>query len=463
MLTRHDYVLLPEGGKMAEKDRKIFDSTGATPLVIYLGQHTKDLSNVGGTKLFKPICLTQYFASLYFCSFNAHMDTPMNPKFIELSDRLKPYKKENLILYDPDPSGKLNVSKIELPKGYKMLPVQGCSFDEVVRLYSKAKIYLDSFLTGRERGLFESALFNVIPISAFHAGANTYQDYPIMNKWLWKIFNYTHLNSLIEMATLHYEDAVRDFEPLRSHVMQMDLRFTKQIEDYFSHDFGIILSAFEPRSTEILGKVSANAMLNLLISRDLFPFASAEVVCIDSFNLHFEFAEIFRELKEYHHAYDVRLSELDSGLWRKGDMAIFLHNFSSIHDRYLFILNDGIVHNRIGVKLLMNAIKVDYDIAFADGMVAARFEVIDYLKSRLLNESVVYPEGFIKLVENRFRFVYQEELGRTQSNFCDNFEKVLAGNYLRRYLPSLENHYYVREILQHARTHCGRRVPWKWG
>ncbi|WPT11440.1 hypothetical protein PSENEW3n2_00000878 [Picochlorum sp. SENEW3] len=459
MLRSQDYVLFPEGSGMDENNKKTLASSGATPLVIYLGQHTKDLSNVKGTKLFKPLCLTKYFASLYFCSWHSCMDTPMNPKFIEEALSRRPFAKEKLILYDPDPNDRLDISKIQLPDGYKLEALQGLGFDGVVKLFSRAKVYFDSFLTGRERGLFESSLFDVIPIAAHHAGANIYTDYPMMTKWLWNIFNYTHLNDLIKAAVFNYEHSLRDFEPLRTHVDQMDARFTKSVEEYFSDDFAIVLCTFAPSSAQVLGTYSANAVLNMIISKDLFPFTSVELVSLDSFSLEFEFADIFRDLRESHHAYDVFVSEMESHSLRQGDMSIFFHKLARRSDRYLYILDDTKILDRGEVKQIMAALTEDYDLLLTEGMFAARAEVVEYMQSKYANASFNCPKDLMESLEIPFRSLDLRGVGREQVSPCHSFEKALSGNYLRRYMPTLEKHYYVRKCLERIQASgCKLRI-----
>lgn len=121
-VTDKDFILFPERLKPPPHVQNMIDTKFLTPMKVYLGQQTDDLRDVSLTEKFKPICLTCYFVSLYFCSKYAHMDTPMNPKFVQISSSRNLDKKENLILYDPQKE--LNISEIKVCKASLSTRVQ---------------------------------------------------------------------------------------------------------------------------------------------------------------------------------------------------------------------------------------------------------------------------------------------------------------------------------------------------
>lgn len=67
----------------------------------------------------------------------------------------------------------------QLPEGAQLVLLKGYSRSEVLQLYRRAKVYIDSYLTGNERGVFESTLFNMVPIISRHGPALEWHDFPL--------------------------------------------------------------------------------------------------------------------------------------------------------------------------------------------------------------------------------------------------------------------------------------------
>ncbi len=57
--------------------------------------------------------------------------------------------------------------------------VKGFKRGEVIELYRKAKVYIDTFLTGQERGVFEAALLNAVPTISNHGPGRSWLDFPL--------------------------------------------------------------------------------------------------------------------------------------------------------------------------------------------------------------------------------------------------------------------------------------------
>ena len=53
--------------------------------------------------------------------------------------------------------------------GAEVVILRGLTKEEIRSYYERAKLNIDTYVTGRERALFEGSLFNVVPVVKFHA------------------------------------------------------------------------------------------------------------------------------------------------------------------------------------------------------------------------------------------------------------------------------------------------------
>ena len=122
---------------------------------------------------------------------------------------------------------------MQLPAGARLKFLTGLSRDEMIGLYQKAKVLVDSYITGCEREVFEAALFDVVPLVATHGNARNPQDFPLPGSWRWPIFDYQRLSQLVSAALRDHAAAVADMAPLRQFVTQMPAVFSEQVKRYF--------------------------------------------------------------------------------------------------------------------------------------------------------------------------------------------------------------------------------------
>lgn len=110
-------------------------------------------------------------------------------------------KKENLILYDPDQLGHFDISRIIVPPGYKLVELYGYTREQVASLYMRAKVFIDSYVTGMERAIFESSLFNVIPLVASHGSARDEKNFILPKAYKWYVSLFSFFCRLLRFLT----------------------------------------------------------------------------------------------------------------------------------------------------------------------------------------------------------------------------------------------------------------------
>eukprot|EP00887_Chlorella_sp_A99_P002022 scaffold18.g2022.t1 len=186
------------------------------------------------------ICITSYAAATYGCASGATLNPPMNRSFTEAADEFFAggglAKKENIVIVDPDDNNYLDITKIRarwLPEDARMCMLHGWTRQEMVELYKKSKVLVDSYLTGRERPVFESSLFGVVPIFATHANGLQLHDYPTPRAWQWTPFDYDRLNTLLNRTLSNHGMAFHELKGMREYVRSMEDVFTLRVWRYF--------------------------------------------------------------------------------------------------------------------------------------------------------------------------------------------------------------------------------------
>lgn len=119
---------------------------------------------------------------MHDCPNKAILNTPMSDAFHRRADAwLKSGRteKEDLVLMDVDDKGHFDPSKLKLPPGARLVPLSGYDRSQIISLYERAKVYVDTYITGMERAVFESSLFRTVTIVAHNGQAQDMLDFPI--------------------------------------------------------------------------------------------------------------------------------------------------------------------------------------------------------------------------------------------------------------------------------------------
>jgi hypothetical protein len=278
---------------------------------------------------------------------------------------------------------------LQLPKGTEVILLEGLERSDILDLYSKAKVYVDSFMTGRERPVFEGAAFDVVPLVANHGSGKNYADMFIPEAFLWDLFDYHQLNRLIASTLANHKKALSSIRQLKQHVFQMQSKFASQILRYFQDDVHFMISALSlEESALVLGSYAATSLYAMLLCRHLYPFSSQEILSINPFFYEFEYADMFLEIQEQHGQYDLASSALDAEYRKFGAMAVYLQAPQVRNYRqYVVIIPPGHipVEEEMAGSLFREAYFGDFDVVFGpnDVWLVKNPSYYDYMRSRL--------------------------------------------------------------------------------
>ena len=76
---------------------------------------------------------------------------------------------------------------MQLPPRARLRDLNHLTRNQVVELYQRAKVLIDSYVTGMERPIFESAVFDVVPLVAVQGNARHGSDFPLPPAWGWQV------------------------------------------------------------------------------------------------------------------------------------------------------------------------------------------------------------------------------------------------------------------------------------
>ncbi|GAB4819490.1 hypothetical protein N2152v2_006536 [Parachlorella kessleri] len=283
-LGPRDYVMVPEHHQfnLPREFQYVMREVGTQGLVWHVGQHSGRLAQtMRGKEAFKPLCLSPYFASMLQCPVKAIINVPMAELFLELGRKedANPSPKEDLVLFDFDETATFDPSKV---KGFKR--------GEVIELYRKAKVYIDTFLTGQERGVFEAALLNAVPTISNHGPGRSWLDFPLPARYKWQYFDYDQLSDIIRYAVENYSQALREVRPLKEYALRMPDILSQSVRTYFQDDVHVMLPLVPERGQALSNSQRFAAFGALVAAAIQYPFSTQEIVTDDPFYAEFEVA-----------------------------------------------------------------------------------------------------------------------------------------------------------------------------
>jgi len=345
----HDVVIVPEYGDSLRDVAAVMRTVGTLGAVWHLGQLRTPLALDKADKAdFRPLCLTQYFASTQACAPKAIINPPMASAFVDEARRWRQAPrsaaKEELVLYDPDAPHFFDPTRVRLPPGAQLVPLAGFSRAQVIRLYKRAKVVVDSFLTGCERALFEAALFDVVPIIAEHGPGRDASSFPIPERWTWKLWDYDQLNQLLHDALTEHDKSLRSFQPFVEHTLGLESSFVQQASNYFGDDVLFVISALsDVAAAGLSGPISsaedrAGAVLSALALMHAHPFADVEVVVENVKYFEFDYAGFFDALMSLGMQHNIRVTEILPEYRRFKSSAVFFQPPETAHRRRFAVL-----------------------------------------------------------------------------------------------------------------------------
>mmetsp|Transcript_32341 Transcript_32341/g.91667 ORF Transcript_32341/g.91667 Transcript_32341/m.91667 type:complete len:968 (+) Transcript_32341:361-3264(+) len=349
-----DVLILPEAymGPNTKGMSDVANDVGALPIIYYLGQLQASFKGDKEDKPgFRPICLTQYFAAVEGCAPKAIMNTPMGANFMEAAEKWRAKSegkqaKENIVLYDPDPSNFLDISQLDLPLGTEVIKLEGFTKPEVTALYKRAKVLIDTYITGCERALFESVMFDVVPIVAYHGPARDPSSFPIPKQWMWQPWDYKQLSSIVSAALQNHQKAVSDYEPMLKHTLGMPLAFLLETGNYFADDVLFVLPALcggplsQPSSGCSVSNTNARSVsvLAAITAMATHPFADVEILVQNKPFMEFDFVGFMEGIDSMGHSRALTFSEVQPEYSRFLSSAVYFQPPETKHRRQFAML-----------------------------------------------------------------------------------------------------------------------------
>jgi hypothetical protein len=144
--------------------------------------------------------------------------------------------KEDIILYNPKKNFEFTKKILERVNDYKFIPLTGYTQDELINLYSRAKLYIDfGNFPGAERIPKEAVINGCCIITGTLGASKFYNDVPIDENYKFEAID-SSLNNItnkIYEIMDDYEGHIDNFENYRKTVLNLEGNFIKQLNQIF--------------------------------------------------------------------------------------------------------------------------------------------------------------------------------------------------------------------------------------
>lgn len=190
----------------------------------------------------KIIHLAQSYYAMDFLKQNNAQNTAFLMDY--LTDEIWKYKydcnkKENIILYNPKKGYEFTKQIIEKAPDLTFIPLINLSYDKVIELLLKSKIYID-FGThpGKDRFPREAAILGNIVITNKRGAAKFFEDVPIPENYKFDddISNIDNIVQVLRNCLNNYNFDINDFQSYREFISKDKENFINDIKKTFIKD-----------------------------------------------------------------------------------------------------------------------------------------------------------------------------------------------------------------------------------
>ena len=307
-----DTVIISDGAPPPSPQIKAWRERGVFVVAWLVGQTSADLS-VALNPMALHLCLDHYFGQVYHCLPRAQLSVPMSARFHDQAVVLRHHPKENLVLLDNDNShNPVRMEELQaLAPDIEFVVLQGYTRDEVVDLYSRAKLAIDLYVPGAERMVFEASLFGcMVGVAANGNGRDRY-DFPVPAKAILPAVPTSA--DVVRMAREYlprYPAALIEWEAFHTVAKSSkDQEFIAAVDGYFGTSVVFVSAAPQ------VGGGDADHLGFLVMTLIQFPFASVELAVPDVEQFTFQNAAILHVLKQWGHTNNVHIG----GPWSAGE------------------------------------------------------------------------------------------------------------------------------------------------
>lgn len=163
---------------------------------------------------------------------------PISKIFLEKS-KFVTDNKENIILYNPKKNYEFSRKIIKKASNYKFVELKGLTQEELIKLYQKAKVYMDfGTFPGAERIPKEAVINGCCIITGKNGASAFYKDVPINDEYKIdaKEENIDKIILSIKDLFDNYDEKIKHYEEYRNTVLNLESNFIKQIKGVFKDE-----------------------------------------------------------------------------------------------------------------------------------------------------------------------------------------------------------------------------------
>lgn len=145
-------------------------------------------------------------------------------------------RKENIILYNPAKGLYYTKKLMKVMQGYRFIPLQGFTRDQLNHLFDKAKLYIDfGPFPGKDRLPREAAIHNCCVITGRFEASGFFEDVPVYGKYKFDMLhaNYYEIKHRIDEVFANYENCIKDFAYMRESILMEQTNFHQEVKNIF--------------------------------------------------------------------------------------------------------------------------------------------------------------------------------------------------------------------------------------
>ena len=202
-----------------------------------IGMHLSYLERVKSVKYH----LAQSYYAMDFLIRNGippqdvfYLSDYLNEKF--LSTEVPLYKKENVVVYNPQKGFLFTKKLMDFSRDIKFVPLVNMTRSQVIDTLKKAKVYIDfGNHPGKDRIPREAAILGCCVITGKRGSARYFGDVPIPDEYKFedKIENIPRIIEKIKDCFINFEDRYRDFGYYRKYIKEEFKNFLSDMKKLF--------------------------------------------------------------------------------------------------------------------------------------------------------------------------------------------------------------------------------------
>eukprot|EP00760_Papus_ankaliazontas_P020851 PhM_4_TR18592/c0_g1_i1/m.97005 len=147
--------------------------------------------------------------------------------------------KTNLVMYDSDTKMKAS-DFAPTDIDHELQIATGMTPDVLYSKYQKAKVGIDIAMPGAERFVYEASLFGVCIIADQALNGGDAEDLPIPERFRVPPKDLKTMNERKNECLRDYDNVIKEFEPLRQHVLAQRTNFYRHVRTYFSNNVHVV-------------------------------------------------------------------------------------------------------------------------------------------------------------------------------------------------------------------------------